>query len=257
MVSAYTIKKASIFKRIVAFLFDLMCAFFLFVGIENLVIHPIVNHIFHYDQIEDKYEEKLVEHGVGKFNDKGEFEFLPVPEGQMDYDMTSFYEDEVAVQIENEKTRLDLFKFTMNSMLSEFIVLCLMPLLLGNGQTLGKKLMKLALVSTNEAKVKGWQVFARWAIGIFAFETMINFFFVMFAIIPLPLIVSVILALVTKKGMALHDYIGGTIVVDLNNTVIVDTVEERRKRILEEKKSYDAFAKKKIVSEEEIKKERL
>ena len=171
--------------------------------------------------------------------------------------MDEFRKDEDNAALEAKLGSMDFLKITMDSMLTGFIIFCLIPLILKNGQTLGKKLMKLALVSTNEVKVKGWNVFARWAIGIFAFETMINLYFVTQWTIPVVLIISVITALVTRKGMALHDYIGGTIVVDLNNTVILDSVEERRKRILEEKEAYATHQQKKMISQKEIEENRL
>ena len=256
MNSAYTIQKASFFKRTLAFLFDLMIAFFLFTGIEYFVMHPILNAAWSYDQLEDQYEGKLVEYGIGHYDEKtNEFVYNEMPE--KGYDYTEFNKDEEAIKLQNKLSTLNLFSLTMDFMLSEFLVFCLVPLILKNGQTFGKKLLKLALVSTNEVRVAGWNVFARYAIGIFAFETMINMFFVSFFIIPLPLIVSVIMALVSKKGMALHDHIGGTIVVDLNNTIILDTVDERRKRILEEKEAYEAHQSKKLISQKEIEKEGL
>ena len=255
MNSAYKIKKAHFGKRTLAFLFDLICTFFLFIGIENLVMHPIVNGVFDYDALDHEFETKLVEHGIAHYDKDNKFVYNELPkEG---YDWTSFNEDKRAVEVKDKLSMMNLFTLTMDFMISEFFVFCLIPLILKNGQTLGKKMMKLALVSTNEVKVKGWNVFARWALGIYVFETMITLFFVVFAVIPVPLILTLITSVVSKKGMALHDYIGGTIVVDLNNTLIIDTVEERRKRILEEKEAYEIHQKNKMISQKEIEKEHL
>ena len=259
MNSAYTIIKASFFKRTAALIFDLIIGFVLFVGVENLIMHPIVNAAYQYDELDHQFEDKLVEYGVGYYDSKtNEFKFVQFETiEERNAHMDEFNKDKEAVAIRTKLDSINLLKVTMDFMVSEFLVFCLMPLILKNGQTLGKKLMKLALVSTNEVKVKGWNVFARWAVGIFAFETMINLAFVAFFIIPLPLIVSIIMAAVSRKGMALHDYIGGTIVVDLNNTVILDSVEERRKRILEEKEAYATHQQKKMISQKEIEENRL
>ncbi|MDY4788607.1 MAG: RDD family protein [Bacilli bacterium] len=254
MNSAYTIQKPSFFKRVVALIFDIICVTFLFVAVENLVSHPIVNAAYNYDELDHKYEEKLVEHGIGYFDEKdgNKFKLNELPEGQTDYDWTSFRKDEDALYYEGMVSNLNLFKITLDALLSELIVFCIVPLILRNGQTLGKKLMHLGLISTNEVKVRSWNVFARYAIGIFALETMISLFFFTFFIFPLPLILSFIFAVSSKRGMALHDYIGGTIVIDMNNTVILDTVEERKKRILEEKEAFKMQQSNKMISQEEI-----
>lgn len=257
MNSAYTIQKASFFKRVVAFIFDMICVMFLFVAVENLVSHPIVNAAYNYEELDHRYEEKLVEHGIGYFDEKDDnkFKLNEIPEGETDYDWTSFRKDEEALYLEGMVSNLNLFKLTLDALLSELIIFCIVPLILKNGQTLGKKLMHLGLISTNEVKVRSWNVFARYAIGIFALETMISFFFFTFFIIPLPLLLTVVFAISSKRGMALHDYIGGTIVIDMNNTVILDTVEERKKRIQEEKETFKMQQSKKMISQKEIEEE--
>lgn len=108
------------------------------------------------------------------------------------------------------------------------------PLLFGNGQTLGKKAFAHCVVRVDGVKVTPLQMFVRTVLGKYAVETMILIYLTIYlgigssiwAILIFAAIES-ILMLVTKGNSAVHDLMAGTIVVDYNSQKIFASVEER------------------------------
>lgn len=108
------------------------------------------------------------------------------------------------------------------------------PLLFGNGQTLGKKAFAHCVVRVDGVKVTPLQMFVRTILGKYAVETMILIYLTIYlgigssiwAILVFAAIES-ILMLVTKGNSAVHDLMAGTIVVDYNSQKIFASVEER------------------------------
>lgn len=115
----------------------------------------------------------------------------------------------------------------------EFIV----PIILKNGQTVGKKVFGICLVRADCVKITTVQLFARTILGKFAVETMfpvlliLLFFFGglgMLAIILFAAIVllNVILFFATKNKTPIHDIFAGTVAVDMQLQVIFQSEEE-------------------------------
>lgn len=140
--------------------------------------------------------------------------------------------------LSNAVTAVTMGMFAFSSLIACLLTFFVFPLIFKNGQTLGKKMLNLALISTENVRVKNWQILARVLIGAWAIECVFSFYtFVLTYVLPLGLLVSIIMAVFSKKRMALHDFAGGTIVVDYSATIIVDTVEERKALIEEENKA--------------------
>lgn len=115
----------------------------------------------------------------------------------------------------------------------EFVV----PLMFGNGQTLGKKIFGIALMHVDGIKVNNLQLFARAVLGKFAIELMIPLsiaFMIAFGmigivgiiIIAILLIAQIICLAVTKTNALLHDVLAGTVAVDMASQKIFNDREE-------------------------------
>lgn len=90
----------------------------------------------------------------------------------------------------------------------------LIPLLLGEGRSLGKFLLGLAVVTNQGYRIKPWQLLLRFAI-LGGVEVILSFkFFV------LPLLISSSAVTLTKRNQSLHDLVAGTWVVDWQNSKI-------------------------------------
>ena len=106
-----------------------------------------------------------------------------------------------------------------------------LPLILKNGQTLGKKVFGLAVVRSNCVKVSPTALFLRSIVGLFAIETMAVSFFLM--IYPVGVVAAVLVQVLqifvmvkTPNNCCIHDLLSDTIVVDFASQRIFETNEE-------------------------------
>ena len=118
-------------------------------------------------------------------------------------------------------------------MILEFAV----PLLLKNGQTLGKKVFGVAVMRIDGVKVSPVILLVRALLGKYAVETMIpvyillmllwgtlNFFGLL--VLAILVVVQAVLLIVNENKALLHDIFAVTVVADLTSTRIFDSDEE-------------------------------
>lgn len=126
----------------------------------------------------------------------------------------------------------------------EFII----PIILKNGQTVGKKVFGICLVRPNCVKITNISLFARTLIGKYAIETMFPILLVflflfggigVLAIILLAAItlLNLILFIVTKNSTPIHDVIAVTVAADKSLQMIFKSEEE----LAEKKANYKGF----------------
>ena len=122
-------------------------------------------------------------------------------------------------------------------LLSYLILEFILPIILKNGQTVGKKVFAICLVRPNGVKITNLSLFARTVVGKYAIETMFPilliflFLFGGIGILAIILFVAitllnVILFVVTKNKTPIHDVIAGTVTVDKNLQMIFESEEE-------------------------------
>lgn len=113
----------------------------------------------------------------------------------------------------------------------------ILPVILKNGQTVGKKVFSIGLVRSNCVKISDLALFARTMVGKFAFETMFPvlliymFFFGGLGILALVLLgalllLNIILFFATKNKTPIHDLLAGTVAVDLKLQMIYYSEDE-------------------------------
>lgn len=156
----------------------------------------------------------------------------------------SAYMSNYATFIETTRDDFNLFNtliviiFSVSTFVAGVIIYVLMPYLYGNGQTLGKKFLRLGVVTIRGEKLTKLQVFMRFALGIWFAE--IFFSFLLYTItnpFPLFILISVIMMLFSSSHRALHDIISSTMVVAIDGDLSfrrtdAEEVEELRKRDL-------------------------
>lgn len=122
-------------------------------------------------------------------------------------------------------------------LLSYLILEFIIPLILKNGQTVGKKVFSICLTRPNGVKISNLSLFARTLLGKYAIETMfpilLIFLFlfgglgilaiILFALITL---LNVIMFIVSKNKTPIHDVIAGTVAVDKSTQIIFESEEE-------------------------------
>ena len=132
----------------------------------------------------------------------------------------------------------------MLSVAKEFVV----PLLFGNGQTVGKKIFGIAVMRVNGVKINGVALFIRSILGKYTIETMVPVMLVIMvmlevlgivgpAVILLIGVLQIGLMLATRTNSAIHDCLANTVAVDLHSQMIFGSeaeVIEYKKRIHED-----------------------
>ncbi len=244
------IQKANFWKRISAFLLDIILLSIVAVGVAYAM-----SAIFNYDQYADMmdYAKKEVYSEYGISTDE-EFNTI-LTDTEREEANAKYGASELARAGYIGSFRVFLLMVSMGIALAYLLLEFAIPLWLGNGQTLGKKVFGLAVIHTNGVKMSGKAHFIRSVIGKCAIEAMIPAYLIImqfFNFLSIGLIIVILLAVlqlvcliatIRYSRSAIHDLLSDTVVVDMESQEIFD--------------SYDALIayKNKLHEEEAAKKE--
>lgn len=233
----YDLQKASIWKRIAAWMFDGILIATLAVGF-GLLLSFVLDYDAHNEKMESAFAAYEAEYGVTF--DIMQDEYLAMTDAQrQNYDdaYAALIADQEFLHAYNMSMNLTLLITTISILLSiiawEFVI----PLLFGNGQTLGKKIFSLGLVRNDGVKVNNLQLFTRAILGKFTIEIMIPVYIFMMlfwgsigflgTVLLIALCAGQILAVgLTKTNSAIHDLLAGTAVVDISSQMIFRSTED-------------------------------
>ncbi len=233
----FEIQKASVGKRLAAFLLDAILAVILIVGVAALLsaVTGYDSKLEELDAFYFKYEDKF---GVSLTMTEEEFNELS-EEGKTLWQQAY---DELCMDTEAMHTYrlvtsytliITIFSILIPILVLEFIV----PLILKNGQTLGKKIFGICLMQNNGVKVTTFSLFVRSVLGKYVLETMIPvliFLGLYFGVVGRTLVIltlamfvaQVVLFAVTSTRSFIHDLISYTVVVDYETQRIFDNADE-------------------------------
>lgn len=136
---------------------------------------------------------------------------------------------------------------SLGILLSYLVLEFIVPAILKNGQTVGKKVFGICLVRPNCVKITTVALFARTVLGKYAIETMFPvllaflFFFggigvlaiILFAALAL---LNIVLFCALKNRTPIHDLLAGTVAADMKLQMIFGSEEElAEKKALEQK----------------------
>ena len=229
----YDLQKGSIWKRISAFLFDLIL-----LATVAALFAILFSWVFGYDGYSDKLAAKYEEYGVDR--DFTQSDFNNATEEEQNAYMAAVERLEADEQAQNYFSTLlymTIAIITVSILISYILLEFVVPLLFKNGQTLGKKIFGIALMRKNGVRVNGPVVFTRTVIGKYAVETMIPVYLIIllffnqaldiFQLLLLVLIPLVNLGffLFTPNRTALHDLIADTVAVDFQQQMIFESEE--------------------------------
>lgn len=239
------LQRAGMWKRLSAALFDVIILFTVIVGMA-LLLSTVLNydqHIRRMDELEAKYAE---EYGVDFNITAEELEALSEEERKVYEDADKAYSaDPDVVYTYNMMLSMAMLIITFAILLGYLILEFLVPLLLGNGQTLGKKLFGIGLMRVDAVRLPPILLFARTVLGKFTIGTMIPVYVLIMIIfgrlglfgtvvIGALLLIQAILFFGTRNHTPIHDKLAGTVAVDLASQMIFDSPEallEYKKRI--------------------------
>ena len=226
------LQKASTWKRISAWLFDtiLMVSVVVLFG---YVLSGILNFDGYYGDLTTAYEKYETQFGID-FEISQEA-YLAMDEAQRTaYDEAynraheALVADEGAMQSYGMVINLALLITSISILLGYLVMELLIPILLKNGQTLGKKIFSIAVMRTDSIRLTPVQLFVRTVLGKYAVGTMIPVYVILLlllntmgviglAIVAGLAIAQVICLIAGGEGRAIHDRLAGTVVVDISS----------------------------------------
>lgn len=235
------IQRASMWKRISAWLFDSI----LLVSVVVLVAY-MLSGAFGYD----KYDAKL-DSVYSKYEQQYNITFGQevAPEDATPEEKEAYHQryeeadallraDDEALEAYGRISNLILLIPTISLLISMLIMEFAIPLLLKNGQTLGKKLFSIGVVRTDAVRLTSVQLFVRTVLSKYTVGMMIPIYLLLLLLLGVMggiaflialglLLAQLICPLCNRDHRGLHDFLSGTVVVDLPSQRVFGNSQER------------------------------
>ena len=231
------LQKASLWKRVSAALCDFIALSILVVGL-SLLLSMAFGYNNHVANLTDSYNRYETQYGVEFQISAEEYDAMSAEKRQA-YDdaYKALIADPEVLRTYNIIINMTLLIITFSILISLLITEFVIPLLFGNGQTLGKKVFGIGLMRTDSVRIRPLQLFIRTLLGKFTLEIMIpvyvlimiffnNIGIVSVLILLVLLIAQIICIAVTKTYSVLHDVLSGTVAVDIASQMIFETHDE-------------------------------
>ena len=241
------LQKASLLKRASAFLLDAILLVVLATGFFY-IISVATGYEQHRLVVAEATERISQEYGVTAEMTSKSYEELTEAEIAAIYAADKALQSDAAAcrayaMVANLSTLIVSLGLLLAFVLLEFVV----PLLFGNGQTLGKKIFGIAVMHIQGVKLGHVALFTRTVLGKYAVETMPLALSALYLISGLGspvflligaalLLVQLIVVIVSHENALLHDKMAVTVTVDLASQMIFDTYDQ----LLEYKKKMHA-----------------
>ena len=229
----YDLQKAGVLKRAAAWLLDIILLVVLACGI-GMILSAALNYDQHSQALEACYERYEKEFGIDfdVYADLTEEE-----QARFEAANAALQKDTQALKAYNMVINLSLTIVSLSILLSYLALEFAVPLLFGNGQTMGKKVFGIGLIRVDGVKISTFALFVRTVLGKYTVETMIPVLMVMMifigtigilgpAIVLGLLILQVALIITSPTNSALHDHMAATVAVDLASQMIFATAED-------------------------------
>ncbi len=231
------LQKASFGKRIIAFIFDLICVITIAVGL-TIPFSAAVGYDDYVDKLDDIKVKYQTEYNIPEIT-TDEYNQLTEQE-KKDYAAAveaankALDKDDEAKNTWSIIMNLMLLIITIPTFLSIMILEFVVPLMFGNGQTIGKKIFGIALMHKEGIRVKKVQLFTRALLGKFVIGTMIPIYMFIYLgtsnlgiIALLTYLAAQIITMITSHtNSPIHDVMAGTIAVDMGSQRIFDTYDQ-------------------------------
>lgn len=252
---AVSLQRAGMWKRISAFLFDAIL-----LGILAVLFAFLLSSVLGYDRYVDTlnrcYEAYGEQYGVDFQTSLSQYDSMTDEEKQqLEEAYRAVGQDEEAAYAYQMTIRLTILMVSLGILLACLIWEVLIPALLKDGQTLGKKIFSLGVMRSDGVRLGGVQLFVRSILGKYTVEIMIPVLVAMmlyFGSTGLPgtllilglALVNGCLFLFTYAHTPIHDLLAGTVVVDLPSQRIFPTREDMiafKERMAAEKAAEKTF----------------
>ena len=235
------LQRASSWKRIAAWVLDIMLLCVLTVGVA-FGLSALLDYDVHQQTVQTAYEYYAQQYGIDLDMDQATYDAMSEAE-KAEYDEKAkkieiaLNADEDVKYAYNMVVSYSLLITTMSILLATVLLEFVVPLLLKNGQTIGKKCFSLGVCRVDGVKVTPLQLFARTVLGKFAVELMIPVYVVIMlywglmgiggtAVLLILLIIQITCIAVNRDRLAIHDRFAGTVVIDISSQKIFESTDD-------------------------------
>ena len=233
----YDLQRASMLKRISAWLLDaiLLC---IIATLMAFLLSTALNYDDYSARLEARYAHFEAEYGVTRDLTQAQVDAMTPEElANLEDASKAIAEDEEALYAWNMMLQLMILITSFGILLAYAVLEFTVPMVLGNGQTIGKKVFGIGVMRQDGVKVNGVCMFVRTVLGKYAIETMIPvYIIIMIYFNSIGLVgpgimlvigaVQIVLMIATKTNSVIHDCLATTVVVDLPSQMIFNTREE-------------------------------
>ena len=246
----YDLQKASIMKRISAFLLDFVLMSIIITG-SILLLYQITGYENFADKLNERNAEIEAKYNIAQITQEykitvDSFQLLTEEERNALPEDVRDRLSNCILERTTDNEYLNYLMILLNLMLliislSFFIAFLVLeffvPLLPKNGQTVGKKVFSLGVVRIDSVRINTFSLFVRAIIGKYTIGTMVPIlmiFMILFetaliipvAILLLILLLQIIMIVTTKTNSLIHDSISSTVVIDMQSQMIFNSVED-------------------------------
>ncbi len=261
------LQKANFFKRISAWLFDMVMCVVLATGCMALTA-KIINYDFQhakltemetvYNELQEPYYEQYeADHPDVNFDiTQEEYDKLSeADKAELDAHLLAVSkliaaDEEIKKQydaLQSQYSVIITYTFVMISVSLLIVFVAwyfIVPLILRDGRTFGKKIFGLAVMRTNGVRISGPVLFVRSILGLYTMETMAPILFLLMTYFGmgsvgmiaavLVAVLDVIVMIYTKTRSSIHDLLSDTVVVDFASQRIFESQEALNAYIAEQ-----------------------
>ena len=228
----YDLQKASVLKRISAYIFDVIMLITMVVLFAWL-LSGMLGMDAHLDTMNSAYD---------KYGDMYQVDLRATEraaelEAQYNEAESALYADQEFVYAYSMSMQMSLMIVSLSVLFGHLVMEVGIPLLFRNGQTLGKKCFGIGVMNIEGVKLRGVDLFVRAILGKYTIETMIPILLIYMIffnglgmtgliLIVLILVLQIGLMIGTHNNAAIHDVMAKTVAVDLASQMIFDTREQ-------------------------------
>jgi len=232
----FDLQKANTWKRISAWLFDAILLVVLAVCFA-LLLSYVLDYDSYSVRLNEIYTKYETENNITFNITQDEYNALTdAQRGHYDAAAQALSENAEAIYNLNMIIQLTLLILSLGIFLSFLVLEFLIPLLLKNGQTLGKKAFGIAVMKNNGVRVNAVSLFIRTILGKYTIETMIPVLILMMilwgtigilgpVIIGAILLIQLILYFTSEARTPIHDRLANTVTVDMHSQLIFESEE--------------------------------
>ncbi len=228
------LQKANILKRVSAYILDFILLTILVTGIA-FALSSILDYDSYSETLDRIYNEYEAEYGIDFDISADEFAALSREEQKVYEDVNRLMnENEEAIEAYNMTVNLALIITSVSILVAYLLLEFAVPMILKNGQTVGKKVFGIGLVRQDCVRVSTLSLFVRTLLGKCTVETILPAYILILiifgnlgmtgtVILAGMAILQIALVATSRTNSAIHDMMAATVAVDLNSQMIFDS----------------------------------